>query len=711
MDLIVLYSVLTVVLCTLAVHGFDINVQDVNEVVPAVASGRRLRTCGGSDVPECRVRAPRDIIFLVDASDSMDPSQFYGNMLDYVQDLWCTLNINDLNRGALITFGDQVKIQVPFREYSPTEWFSAIELLRSDSTSCCKCCTPTAEAFQAARILLEQNPSPDVSGIPVVRICFVITDGDPWQNTQGSISSGKPVLDPKQYWLFPKYKPAFYRYSIVPSEAGKLKDLPDGGRPVRVMLVGVPNKFGQPPEQGYFSGIPDPKNGNGKNNLTQCITRGKVRDCVIMRFPPFPIVSLPIDKNLFNAGSWNVGELIQETVDDLCEILPTPAPTTRAPTHLPSVTPTKSPTLAPTFGPTMRPTKRPTNFPTKTPTLAPSTRTPTLSPTETQKFYGLDLFLFLDRSKSMRWRFEDCRTATGSNPNADNDRVCWQLFLYFARRMVKRSTELIYDGVNPIGWQAGQDNPEKGLRVWIYGFACANQQKVPLTFRIGEKINNPADFEAAMAEASAMIPDGGTCPGATIERAVGQIMANYDNRLYKAAIMLTDGVFYDQPRPQVASTGLFYFGALTYSLGIAIPLKGNNQGLTPSEIKDQAVQLLAFAENDPSRVRNFGVEGINLLDQIAASLVNQLPIDVAKHLPKILLKPYFCYAFTTNERCLNKDPSSFPTANYCNWVPNNPANFQGNGVCRDKCPHTTQSKCAGDSKCQWIKGYCRPKGL
>ena len=34
------------------------------------------------------IRAPRDIIFLVDSSDSMDPAAFYGVMLDYVQDLW-----------------------------------------------------------------------------------------------------------------------------------------------------------------------------------------------------------------------------------------------------------------------------------------------------------------------------------------------------------------------------------------------------------------------------------------------------------------------------------------------------------------------------------------------------------------------------------------------------------------------------------------------
>jgi hypothetical protein len=34
--------------------------------------------CTQINVPICRVLAPRDIIFLVDASDSIDPNRFYG---------------------------------------------------------------------------------------------------------------------------------------------------------------------------------------------------------------------------------------------------------------------------------------------------------------------------------------------------------------------------------------------------------------------------------------------------------------------------------------------------------------------------------------------------------------------------------------------------------------------------------------------------------
>src|SRR4051812_17399215 len=100
-------------------------------------------------------------------------------MLDYVESLWCSLDTSSTNRGAMITFGSEVKVQIPLQEYSQQEWYENIEKVRTDSTICCKCCTPTAEAFKAARLLLQDNPSPDVSGVEVIRIAFVITDGDP----------------------------------------------------------------------------------------------------------------------------------------------------------------------------------------------------------------------------------------------------------------------------------------------------------------------------------------------------------------------------------------------------------------------------------------------------------------------------------------------------------------------------------------------------
>lgn len=96
-------------------------------------------------------------------------------MLDYVQDLWCTLNVDDRNRGAVITFGMEVKVQVPLREYNQEEWFNAVEQIRMNPDACCRCCTPLAEAFRLARQTFQSNPAPDIGGLPVTRIAFVIT--------------------------------------------------------------------------------------------------------------------------------------------------------------------------------------------------------------------------------------------------------------------------------------------------------------------------------------------------------------------------------------------------------------------------------------------------------------------------------------------------------------------------------------------------------
>jgi len=322
----------------------------------------------------------------------MDPGVFYGEMLDYVEQLFCALNPDDVNRGAVITFSNVVTTQVQLKQYTQEEWFEQIETIRQDDSICCHCCTPTAEAFNAARVLLNDNPPPTVGGVQVLRIVFTITDGDPWQNKQVSKNSGLPPLSPTDYYLWPQYGAGQYRFVIVPDEALKLKNLDANGQ-VRIMLVGVPNKHGQPPDTTYFSGKPNPQWGKG---TTQCIVRGqRPPNCAVMSSPPFPIVSLPIDSNLFNPGTWDVGSLIQSTVDDLCQVLPTqsptPQPTTAHPSKVPSLSPTHKPTTgSPSKVPSLSPNPRPTSQkPSKGPSLSPNpkptsqkpSKRPTLSPT------------------------------------------------------------------------------------------------------------------------------------------------------------------------------------------------------------------------------------------------------------------------------------------------------------------------------------------
>ena len=178
---------------------------------------------------------------------------------------------------------------------------------------------------------------------------------------------------------------------------------------------------------GYFSGILDPSKRpkKGKKGKKQCIKRAAKVTCAKMLSPPFPIVSLPIDKNLFSAENWDVKDLLNQTATDLCRI-------------------------------------RETNAPTQ-------------SPTQPLNFESLDVYLYLDRSLSMQWHSDVCRSAPGANPNAPDNKVCWQLFVRFAESFVRNATQLRWPSAQSpqFGWQADRPLISQGVRVWLYGFACS----------------------------------------------------------------------------------------------------------------------------------------------------------------------------------------------------------------------------------------------
>ena len=392
---------------------------------------------------------------------------FYSQFLDFVQTSWCGFIAGDRNRGAMITFAGEVKTRIPLQQYSAVEWFAAVDAVRADPSVCCSCCTPTAEAFRAARLLLEANPplSDDTT-----RFTLIISDGDPWQNPKNTI------------YTFPKVKPATYRFIKTPQEALALKNLNGQPDSVRLMFLGVPNKAMKPPSIAYFIGT----DVLGKK---RCIRRRRINQCIKIpaTSPLYPITSVPADQYVAVSNSWDVDELISLVSDDLCRPIPSSAPS----------------------------------------------KAPTTSPTEKPTFDGLDLYVFLDRSKSMQWRAPNCRAAPGSNPSASDLSVCWELFLGFTNDLVNKSSNLVPlrrpGGRQPtrIGWKNEfPGDIRKGLRVWIYGFACTNQQSTPIVERIGERISSWAEFQSAMETARAIIPTGGTCPGAAFERAIGMIMAN-----------------------------------------------------------------------------------------------------------------------------------------------------------------------------------------
>ena len=306
----------------------------------------------------------------------------------------------------------------------------------------------------------------------------------------------------------------------------------------------------------------------------------------------------------------------------------------------------------------------------------------------------------------MQWVPELCRNAPGGNPTDSDEVACWRLFIRFIRQITDKIVNLRYSQASSdiMGWKDSSPVLQRGLRVWIYGFACAEHQKVPLQFNIGEKIGNQAAFDAAMDAANEMVPFGGTCPGAAIERAVAMIQGNdLMTRLYKSAILFTDGVFYDMPRPRLASRGMFHFGVLTYAMGIAIPSEGEDWGLKPFEIERQRTQLMNFVNGREDRLFNFGAEGLQLMDEIAQALVDQLPADAIANLPNVAKQPFFC-GWTSRARCTMMDPAQVATGQYCQWL-----EAQRTCVSKTWCGWTTRAQCSADANCSWVRRKCVPK--
>jgi hypothetical protein len=304
----------------------------------------------------------------------------------------------------------------------------------------------------------------------------------------------------------------------------------------------------------------------------------------------------------------------------------------------------------------------------------------------------------------MQWVPSLCKNAPGGNKNDADDVACWHLFLKFVGQIAEKTAQIPYRN-QKLGWKSEfPANLKRGIRVWMYAFACSGHQSEPLTITIGEKLSSKAEFDAAIQKANAMIPDGGTCPGAAIEKAAATVQGNdLLTRIYKTAILFTDGVFYDMPRPKKAVKGLFHFGVLTYSMGISIPSAGEDWGLNAAEIKKQRNQLLNFVGEDEDRLFNFGIEGLNLLDNIAQELADQLPEDAIKHFPDVEAEPYWC-GWTSKLRCEETDPAQTNTGKYCRWNEEKKLCYN-----RNACQYPKRAACEKDPYCLWKYPKCVAK--
>ena len=210
------------------------------------------------------------------------------------------------------------------------------------------------------------------------------------------------------------------------------------------------------------------------------------------------------------------------------------------------------------------------------------------------------------------------------------------------------------------------------------------------------------------------------------------IMANDLLTRPKSAFLFTDGVFYDQPKPEKVSRGFQHLGVLNYAFGIAFARKGDGMdGLTAEEIVDQKRQLEAFVGERPDtpRIMQADESSFEILDEIASYFVDQFPKDIEENLPRVIERPFWCgftspgvsYLFYTlpppltnqirKQRCLNTDIETFPSGDFCKWVPRDPAKPLGQGRCFDQdfCEWTGKTQCRADPYCDWFGAKCKPR--
>ncbi|KAH9261105.1 hypothetical protein BASA81_000809 [Batrachochytrium salamandrivorans] len=609
-------------------------------------------------VPLCTDVTPRDLVFLVDGSDSISPDRFYTELLDYTQALYCAFDPNQPNQAAMVVFNGQIRTMIDLAQWTQEQWFTQVEAVRATrdtaNEACCSCCTPTAEAFDRAReMFLAKGKNP-------IKIAFMITDGVPSNNFAGS--GGNP-----EWWFVNAevgFNPAEYNAQIVAQEASLLKNITGGAR---VFLVGVPNIDGNPPDINFFQGT----GRYARNPVPVVLFRAQTRWTFLYRKPPNPIVSSPITSNAFSSNTFDVQSLVTQTVGALCEVTssPTPFPTfapTVSPTPAPTLPPTEFPTFAPTVSPTPAPTLPPTEFPTPSPTV------PFLD--------QVDLTFLIDRSNSMNFQASFCLSVIATLPrvfpNAENfnsSSPCWELFLRYVLQQTDDIVAIRTAGQNHnrlLGWADDFTTPGHGLRVQVLGFACTGHQTIPLQFNYSDNFTGGTPITSRRELFNLLeflrvnvLPFGGTCPYLAIEQSIKYVERSpFATYPYQTVILVTDGVFYDAPAPSKAVTGLREYKAVRFTIGIAVAQSNNSFGMTRQEIATQAEQLTEFVSPDQlGNFKNLGTQGWALLTEVAHNISTELPVFLPPNLP---IPRYSWCGFRRRFNCASDD---FRLGN-CTWI-------------------------------------------
>jgi hypothetical protein len=126
--------------------------------------------CGAT--PACSPQTsegPRDVVFVVDASEAIGVELFYGKVLDLLNTLYCASHEGTQSQASIILYPAPAKAEVcgtyqvlaPLARYTTQEWFDKIEEIRADTSACCgngmSATAPLAEALDGAGFELEDR--------------------------------------------------------------------------------------------------------------------------------------------------------------------------------------------------------------------------------------------------------------------------------------------------------------------------------------------------------------------------------------------------------------------------------------------------------------------------------------------------------------------------------------------------------------------------
>ena len=133
----------------------------------------------------------RDVVFLVDVSDTVTRDAFDEKLTELLLTLFCASHEGTESQAGVVLYPapksaetcGAYQVAIPLARYTTREWFDAVEALRSDTSACCGSGTnsgingaaPLAEALDGAGLEFEARGAHD----PKKRLALVVSAGTP----------------------------------------------------------------------------------------------------------------------------------------------------------------------------------------------------------------------------------------------------------------------------------------------------------------------------------------------------------------------------------------------------------------------------------------------------------------------------------------------------------------------------------------------------